>query len=236
MKKVLLAWRDISLEISPQSIYSFSDVSMQFGIKTKNVTQAGQECKNLEAIKAQGLNLEIPLIAEMGVNVEDTIKLWRDRAQDGIEGHIYIAGHDLIGKSMILVSCDVSKIRVSVAADRILGATLKLKFERKDIPPLPQTQAAGGGGGGGGKKAHYIYTTSPEIRSKTEAWLKKHNMKVPSFNGVPLPPKQTRGSHIPDVMPKDWAKTHKNYIKGGTSNTNKSKSNVRKKGIMNRVK
>lgn len=227
MDRVLLVWRDISLQISAKSIYSFNDISMQFGIKTKSVTQAGEERADKEATKAQSLSMEIPLFAEMGVNVEDTIKLWRDRAQDGGEGNIYIAGHDLIGKSMMLVQCDVSKIRLSVAGDKILGAVLKLKFTRKQLePPPPPVYVAPKRSGGGKKKPHYIYTTSPEIRNETEAWLKKNNMKVPGFNGVPLPPKVTRGSNIPNRSGGTVKKTYNNT----------SKSKPRKKSIMNRTR
>lgn len=228
MNRVLLVWRDISLQISDKSIYSFKDISMQFGIKTKSVTQAGEERADKEATKAQSLSMEIPLIAEMGVSVEDTIKLWRDRSQDGGEGKIYIAGHDLMGKSMMLVQCDVTKIRLSVAGDKILGAVLKLKFTRKQLEPPPPPVYVAPKRSGGKKKPHYIYTTSPEIRNETEAWLKKNNMQVPGFNGVPQIPKVTRGSNIPN---RSGGTVNKTY-----NNTSKSKAGAKKKSIMNRKK
>ena len=194
---IVLAWRNKTLEVDSSHIQPISGIQITRESEVKESKNGKQAYVKMTNARANSVQLEVPLVAQAGVDVRNEIDDWRSLV-DGVGGNMYFAGEDLLGCKMILTGCQVAQMQIAPSG-RITSAKMALTFQQTE-----EVKRKKNGGGNGSFIADMF-----QIAATTAA------MTVGFFSGAvsfvenlinnaknqasPFPPQQEKGGSYGNI-------------------------------------
>lgn len=127
---IVLAWRNKTLEVDSSHIQPISGLQISRDSEVKESKNGKQAYVKMTNAKPNNVQLEVPLIAAVGIDVKKEIDEWQSLV-DGVGDHMYFAGDDLLGCKMILASCQIAEIQFA-ASGKISAAKMALSFQQTE--------------------------------------------------------------------------------------------------------
>ena len=144
----LVTWGGKTLGVSAAKIYSFEDLEISGGVKTKESEQSGIKKADADGLEAAGYSISVPLDARLGVDVQSETRSWMSLMRAKTKSNLLITGYDVFGVPFLLTKCEAKDIRAT-GNGTWLCATLELEFQESTAKV---SSSSGGGSGGGSSK------------------------------------------------------------------------------------
>lgn len=123
---IVFSWRNMVLDTDGTKLYGIDKFNIQEGLNTTEKTSGKQAYSAMKTIKAGVFKFSVKLMRGCGIDIEPTVKAWRDLA-DGQGARAYFGGNDIFGANVMLTDISVSISDITPKGE-IVECTVSLTF------------------------------------------------------------------------------------------------------------